>query len=139
MIILIGVEPGSSREDRINWRGSVRDAAGQRIVDASVTLQGQEGSRSAKSGSDGIFEFSDLKPGKYALTVEWNGRSATSTAGLEFESGTSRTDNLRIGSGGGVAREAIAGDASGGEQLSSKQVSALPLTPLRTRIRSHHP
>ncbi len=127
VIILIGAEPGSSREHRTSWRGIIRDTAGQRVVGASITLQGQEGSRSAKSGSDGTFEFSDLKPGNYALTVEWNGRSAASISGLKFDAGTGRTDNLRIGSSGGVTLEAIAGDASGGEQLSSKQVSALPL------------
>lgn len=63
---LLAQEP--SREDEGVIRGLVRDSSGTPIEEARVLLNGP-GRAQAKTGPDGLYEFRDLAPGLYRLSV----------------------------------------------------------------------
>jgi hypothetical protein len=102
------------------WRGTVRDTAGQPVPGAEVEIR--QGSRAwqASTGADGVFVFRELPPARYALKIEWHGKVVATASGIEVSDGSERNDTYQ-------AAQDKPADASGGEQLSSRQVSALPL------------
>ncbi|HEX2711482.1 MAG TPA: TonB-dependent receptor, partial [Candidatus Acidoferrales bacterium] len=51
--------------------GTVYDTSGAVVPDAKVSLTSEYGSRETKTGSDGMFVFLSLEPGKYRLKVEF--------------------------------------------------------------------
>jgi hypothetical protein len=121
--------PGSA------WRGVLRDAAGNPVAEATVTLRstaGDASERSAKASASGEFTFTEIPAGNYTLSVraggkEWKaaapfvvGENAALTAGLELSAQEQIVRVLTPGQGG-------ASQASGGEHLSSEEVSSLPL------------
>src|SRR5450432_3532581 len=56
-------------------RGTVTDKSGAAIAKAKVTISNpaQAFERTADSGADGTYEFSQLSPGTYQISVEMNG------------------------------------------------------------------
>ncbi|MFZ0661540.1 MAG: TonB-dependent receptor [Acidobacteriaceae bacterium] len=113
------------------WGGIVRNASGQPVAGATVKIAGQAGTRTELTGAQGDFSFPGLEPGRYVLTVRMPKESATAPIPVEIPSPTvmltvSRQNTLAIAAVP-VAPTAMAGDTSGGEELSSKAVSELPL------------
>jgi hypothetical protein len=134
-----------------SWHGAVRDAAGKGLDGAVVELRQAnaaktEGSpeRVARSTSDatGAFTFEQLAPGTYSVGLRWQGRSASLKNAIELQSGQHLrawlefsphdqglglhlTQPSRNPTEVGVSSNAKQG--SNEAQLSSKQVSSLPL------------
>ncbi len=92
----------------------------------------------ALSDSSGVFAFAQLPPGNYRLAVRRNGRQSTLEKSLQFRAGerlqawvSLTADERQIELHPGDAPEITAIpqtiQAAGGENLSSKQVSSLPL------------
>ena len=82
-----------------------------------------------RTSAAGTFAFPDLVPGQYSLTVEWSGGTAT-LAAVGIGPGMHRKEALVLTPEGGVALGSggpQAAESTGGEQLSGRQVSALPL------------
>jgi hypothetical protein len=113
-----------------SWHGVLRDASGQRVSGAWIELRERDKTPlSASTAADGGFEFQAVPPGKYALSVSWAKGDAPSAAPIDFAPASHVQAWLRISLDGTVgfdtSREAA--EATGGEQLSSRQVTALPL------------
>jgi hypothetical protein len=128
MAILLLTLPAASAEEGFgSWHGIVRDGSGQRLSGATVRLKGQVVTLVAKCGSDGTFEFVGLRPGRYMVTLEWEGKAASSQSPIEILANGHKTDSLRLTINGTLTTEPETGEATGGEDLSSSQVSGLPL------------
>ncbi|MGB0124653.1 MAG: carboxypeptidase regulatory-like domain-containing protein, partial [Silvibacterium sp.] len=113
------------------WGGVVRNASGQPIAGATVKLSGQEGVRTIMTGPDGSFSFLNLAPGHYALTVDSPDKAATAALSIEIPGPTAL---LTVTQQNAIAISAVppaqgtaAKATSGGEELSSRAVSELPL------------
>ena len=104
----------------------MRDAAGQPVSGASVALHTPTKDLEAQTASEGAFEFHAVPAGKYAVTIKWSGGSAAVVGEVDFASGANMQQSLRLTAAGGVLLQADS-QSTGGEQLSGKQVSALPL------------
>src|SRR5450755_1674978 len=67
-------------------QGVLNDDAGHPVPGASVQLVSQSLHKTARTAEDGRFRFDDLTPGKFTLSVEWNGAKAILTQPFEFAS-----------------------------------------------------
>ncbi|MEJ2009126.1 MAG: carboxypeptidase-like regulatory domain-containing protein, partial [Acidobacteriota bacterium] len=117
-----------------SWNGVLRDNAGNPVSGATVKLHSPTGKLdyAAETSASGVFSFDRIVAGDYELSVSEGGRtlktaslvvikdSSRLTAGLEI---LPKLQQLRVV---GAAGDAVPW-ASGGENLSSKQVSSLPL------------
>ena len=108
------------------WKASLWDVAGQPVSAAHVILRAGEKSLSAVTSTEGVFEFHAIPAGRYAVNVEWSEGRATAPGPVEIAPGAQLQQGLRLTAASGVLLQAEA-QATGGEQLSSKQVSAMPL------------
>ncbi|MBS1856215.1 MAG: carboxypeptidase regulatory-like domain-containing protein [Acidobacteria bacterium] len=116
-------QPGGS------WKGTLRDQAGRPVSGARIELRGTAAAE-ARTGSDGGFAFDRLAPGSYTLGVRTASGVATASVPVAIAADAVRKDSLRLTGDGGVAVVAPAeagAESAGGEQLSGRQVSALPL------------
>jgi hypothetical protein len=112
------------------WRGVLRDASGHRVSGARIDLSGSaQGLLTAGTAGDGGFEFRAIPPGTYSLRVTWSKGEARSPAPIEFRPASPMSRWLRISAEGLVSFDTSesAAEGTGGEQLSSRQVTALPL------------
>src|ERR1019366_6244206 len=83
-----------------------------------------------RTDGNGAFELREIAAGRYSLVVEWQGAKWTGSTPVEIRAGARRTESLRLTVDGHVRTDAGTPDAAGatgGEQLSGGQVSALPL------------
>jgi hypothetical protein len=121
---------GAARQQRDTrtWAGVLRNSRSQAIAGATVRLQVGEAHATATTGKDGGFTFADLAPGSYSVAVEYKGASATLPRQIQLP-GDGSTAVLELSSGGmlQLAVEAKPRESTGGEELSSKAVSELPL------------
>ncbi len=116
------------------WRGVLRDPAGKTLAGASVELRevGTGQVAASTTGPNGIFAFSGLLPGAYSVSVSLQSRTVTLNTPVEIRKGEIRQDWLEISTDQrqlvlhGAAEE-VGARASGGERLSSREVSGLPL------------
>lgn len=138
---VLGTPPAAS------IRGTLRDVAGNALFHAVVELRVIETGRALNSPVDpkGAFVFTDLAPGSYAVSVRRQERRETVKNPVLVREGEDVTIALEVSSDGqlvlhriGVSaarpsgaspNPALATEAqgTGGERLSSKEVSALPL------------
>ena len=109
-----------------SWSGTLRDAAGQPVSSARVKLTAESKDIYALTSTAGAFEFRALPSGKYSVGVEWSGGSASAPGRVDIAAGAQLEQDLRLTASGSVLLQADS-QATGGEQLSSKQVSAIPL------------
>jgi len=67
--------PGTHAQYRASLRGTVIDAQGNAVSDATVTLTNKDTGANLVSTSDdnGIYQFNALAPAAYSLTVEHPG------------------------------------------------------------------
>jgi Carboxypeptidase regulatory-like domain len=123
-------------EGQSSWSGVLRDAAGQRLGGAVIELRAPGGARRrATTSASGEFVVSGIAPGSYQLTVSVPGRSWKARSPLEVKERASFAVSLRLTEGPEaqvVFEEPQGGDrpsgqSSGGERLSSEEVSSLPL------------
>ena len=124
-LVLLLPYAATAQPQAASWKGTLRDAEGAPVA-AELQLRGPNAGITARSNPQGQFEFSDLAAGHYALSVILAGARWTAAAPVEIQAGARRTDSLRLTAGSQVRLEAET-LATGGEQLSSRQVSALPL------------
>lgn len=122
-----------------NWKGVVREKGGAPVGDATVLLRSLEGSKefSAKSSPQGEFQLVALDPGSYRVEVSHSGKIWTAAAPVSLSEGLtapvvfelSAQDQtlvvLTIVMGSNSQTNSAAG--TGGEHLSSGEVSSLPL------------
>jgi hypothetical protein len=116
-----------------SWQGTVRDAAGKVIPRAQLELRaGKSGRRLATTNEQGAFSFPELRPGDYAVTLHGHNKVIRSPELLKIQQGDHLISTVQVAAAGEwlVFQTTAAGaqaQASGGEKLSSRQVSELPL------------
>ena len=142
--------PSARSAPPASWRGVLRDASGQVVGDAAIVLRTPSGDReyTAKTSAGGVFAFAEIAAGTYAVRVirvgDANAKAPATVGGRHTEStwtaarsvvitdGVAFRASLELGAQDHVvrvllAREDAAAQGSGGEHLSSGEVSSLPL------------
>jgi hypothetical protein len=115
------------------WKGVLRNPAGAPIAGAKVSLAGNGNGSEATTTADGIFALDALPAGQYSLTVQTKDRKIKyalpvdlSAAGPQSAAGPAVV--LTLSDRGELVVAAAKNQAAtGGEELSSKAVSELPL------------
>ena len=125
MAVTVWVCAAVAQVDTVRWHGIVRDAKGSPLPAAEIELLHRDQPARVRTAADGQFEFTGLEPGEYSVRVG-QGPSAT----VRIAAGAAKTESIRVAADGILTFESpadAAPEATGGEQLSGKQVSALPL------------
>ena len=128
MLILAASGPAAGQgQDAKPWTGELRDSGGRELSGAIVRVRMGSSVTAAKTGPDGRFGFAALTPGQYALSVEYNGAVAVLAAKLQLP-GEGAKVVLTLSADGRLSlQDGGSREGSGGEQLSGKTVSSLPL------------
>src|SRR5258705_2102405 len=131
-LLLIGASIADSHPSP-SWNGVLRDGAGNPVLGARVTLSAiaKKADYSAATSASGQFSFLDLPGGNYQLSVVANGKTWRGDKPLIIKDGIvltvglqlSPTEEARLA----ILTEGASKQASGGEHLSSTEVSSLPL------------
>src|SRR5271157_2269606 len=116
-----------------SWQGTVRDARGNVMAEAQIELRETGSSRTFSTTTDaqGAFSFPELAAGNYAVRIRWHNKPTASRELVKIQPGDHLNSSVQVAVAGGwlvlqmAAREQA--QASGGEKLSSRQVSKLPL------------
>ncbi len=111
-----------------SWGGVVRDSAGGPVASATVWLTERGDKHAAATAADGSFAFRNIQAGSYSLSVEAAGKVASFTQPIALTANhvtvvvtISNQDELA------VVEQRERTESTGGEQLSSRAVSELPL------------
>src|SRR6266853_153395 len=117
-----------------SWRGILRDAAGNPVGMATVRLVSADSKReySATISASGQFAFAVVAAGDYTLTVSAAGKIWTTQNRVSIKDDGARTSDLQLAQQGQefrvvIIENAALPQASGGEHLSTGEVSSLPL------------
>jgi hypothetical protein len=117
-----------------SWAGVLRDKNGEPLANATVRLQLKSGERAytAKTSSSGEFSFEQIAEGSYELSVTLAGKAYVAASPLVVETGRTLAAMLELSQAEGTVvlstpRSGTMAQASGGEHLSSGEVSSLPL------------
>lgn len=109
----------------VSWTGTLRDPAGQPLPNATVILHSAAAELTATTASDGRFTFAAMQPARYSVRVSTT--SITASGDIDVAPASANLANtLRLTAAGAVLLQADS-QSTGGEQLSSRQVSAMPL------------
>lgn len=116
------------------WKGIVRDKAGNPVGAAVIHLRSDPGNQdfSATASVTGDFSFASLPPGSYQVQVTSAGKTWTAAAPLSLQDGEGVSSILELSSADQslvvLAPQTAGSTAStGGEHLTSGEVSSLPL------------
>ncbi|MGA8629726.1 MAG: carboxypeptidase-like regulatory domain-containing protein, partial [Terracidiphilus sp.] len=138
-LFLVPLLPAQQPLAAVTWQGTLRDAAGSPIAQATIRLAHEGAETQAVTGADGSFRFPELVPGQYQLTVEARGRKVVSSSSIAINAGASPAVLFLTPDGqvavaaplqiqqGTIGVQQVQAGATGGEQLSSAAVSELPL------------
>lgn len=117
-----------------SWSGVLRGAAGNPVDKAEIRLKATDGSHeySATTTATGQFTFTAVSPGSYTVTATARSKTWRATAPVEIKDGAALLSTLQLSAGGQELRILAAKDAgwpqaSGGQHLSTGEVSSLPL------------
>ena len=112
--------PGEQVATAGNISGTVLDSNGGVVQNANVTLDGPGGSRTVLSGGDGQFQFPNLPPGTYKLTVSAEGMRSYTSSGIQLQPGEFHiAPAVTLAVSGVVSSVVVSGDK---EELAEQQV-----------------
>ena len=118
------------------WNGVLRDAAGKPVADAKITLRAASGDRTyeARSTASGTFVFAGVEAGTYTLAAEAAGKTWTAPKPIVIAEGSAPNLVFTLSATDQSLGMIVAGQpqgtekkGTGGEHLSSEEVSSLPL------------
>src|SRR5215472_1153414 len=127
---------GQTLASTASFSGSVSDPSGARVPNASVLMSSPEKgiTRAFKTDGEGNFSFSLLPAATYTLTVQAVGFKTFKQQGITLEVGQSASQSVTLTIGSTEQIEVTAAapllqteDANVGAQISTKQVTELPL------------
>jgi Carboxypeptidase regulatory-like domain/TonB dependent receptor len=114
-----------------SWTATVLDASGKPVAGAAVHLHATSGGRDykAKTSAAGKFHFESIEPGLYAVSVSFEEKTWTLPAPYSVTDGALLNSSLTLSGTDQSLTLRAPGvlQASGGEHLSSGEVSSLPL------------
>ena len=110
------------------WAGTLSDSAGKPLAGAVVRLRLGNALATATTAQDGQFSFAAIAPGGYSVSVEYQKKTATYIRPVQLP-GVGLKAALQLSADGSLTLldGTNAHESTGGEQLSSKAVSSLPL------------
>lgn len=135
-LVLLALALAPTSYSAIAQNGILRDAAGKPVAGAKITLRASTGDRTyeARTSANGAFVFAGVVAGTYTLAAESAGKTWTaakpvviaedSAANLEL---TLSAQDQTLGVAAAGAAQEAAKKGTGGEHLSSEEVSGLPL------------
>ena len=110
------------------WTGILRDTAGKPIAGAEVHLQSGKATSSTKTEPTGRFTFPAVTPGEYSISVEHNGTTAIYSRKVQLPAaGLDAVLQLSTDGSLSLLEDQGSRQSTGGQQLSNKAVSSLPL------------
>ena len=124
--ILVWGAAGGQLPTSSDWNGLVRDAAGGIASKAEMVLQGNGSRYSAVTSESGSFHFDAPARGSYELTVSFGGRLFRMAASAAIPMAGNWRVTLLADGAISLQQEGQT-QASGGETLSSKSVTSIPL------------
>jgi carboxypeptidase family protein len=131
-ILLVSLTAGAV--SGASWNGVLLDSSGKPVTEAVVTLHSAAGGRdyTATSAANGKFVFGEIATGSYELSATASGKEWKAALPVVVTDGAVLTTSLQFSAVGLELRTVSAGaeasaQASGGEHLSSAEVSSLPL------------
>src|SRR6202521_281737 len=134
LVIVFVLIPSLHSSPPPSWSGILRDPAGNPVDMAAIKLFAAESNPeySPTTSIAGRFAFTGIAPGNYTLTVSAAGKIWTAADPVVFKDGAILTSSLQLLLQGQeqrivVAQDAASPQASGGEHLSTGEVSSLPL------------
>ncbi len=135
VVLVLGAAPIVGAFARISWHSVLRDDAGKPVVAANIELTSIAGDHRYKSttSATGDFILSEIVAGEYRLSVESGGKTWSSSTPILIVDRIPTTGSLQLSSKTAevrvvpAANEESSAQASGGERLSSGEVSSLPL------------
>ncbi|MBK5256595.1 MAG: TonB-dependent receptor [Vicinamibacteria bacterium] len=100
LVILLMTSVGALAQTATgNVYGKAADSSGAVLPGASVTLAGENGSRSTVTGADGSFRFLNVDPGDYSVTIALQGFGSANRK-VSVQTGQSATLNIALKIGG---------------------------------------
>ncbi|HEY3619479.1 MAG TPA: carboxypeptidase-like regulatory domain-containing protein, partial [Candidatus Sulfotelmatobacter sp.] len=133
-VLLIFISPVVAATSGTSWNGKLIDGAGKTVAEAVVTLHSAIAGHdyTATTAANGKFVFAEIAAGSYEVSVTVSDRVVKSSAPVIIKDASLLTMSLQIAAQGEGVRLVGAGgegsaQASGGEHLSSAEVSSLPL------------
>src|SRR5271169_3042345 len=117
-----------------SWNGVLSDGSGKPVAEAVVRLHSPSGGRdcTVTTEAKGKFAFADIAAGTYEVSVKIADKEWKATTPWVVTDGAALTMALQLSPSGQQVRMVASGaetsaQASGGEHLSSAEVSSLPL------------
>ena len=121
-----------------SWSGVVRETAGRAVAGATVELRMNgraNATLAAMTATNGDFTLASIQPGKYEVVVSADGKTWRGAGEIEVKAGAALAMGLQLRADGtaaivnpeNAAQEDGRAQGSGGERLSSEEVSSLPL------------
>lgn len=108
------------------WEGVLRNSGGEPIADATVRLTNARGRGESRTGPDGRFVLT-LPAGEYQLTIRTGNHKIDYSRPIQIADSNPAVVITVGGNGELSVRIPSTGQATGGENLSSRAVSELPL------------
>jgi Carboxypeptidase regulatory-like domain len=113
----------------------LRDATGNPVAEAAVILRTTSADArefTAKTSANGEFVFAEIHAGSYSVHVKVAGKEWAAEAPLVVAEGATLSSNLELAAQAQIVRvttpsQNTASQGSGGQHLSSEEVSGLPL------------
>ena len=137
LVMLAAIPMVAAQSGTTSLRGTVTDPSGAAVPGANVTLSnGERGfTRTVQSGGSGEYEFLQLQPGKYQLTVEMSGFRKAEKKEIQLLVDTPSSLNVKMEVG--TATEVVevtadaavinTSDATLGNAFNETQMKTLPL------------
>jgi len=134
LVLVFVFIPSAHSSPQPSWSGILRDSAGNPVGGATIKLLAADNKReySASTSAAGEFAFTAIAAGNYAFTVSSAGKTWTAAENVTIKDGATRRSTLQLVPKGQelrilVSQDAVSPQASGGERLSTAEVSSLPL------------
>src|SRR5271169_217730 len=132
--VVLLVAPIAVAASAASWNGVLSDGSGKPVAEAVVRLHSPSGGRdyTVTTEAKGKFAFADIAAGTYEVSVKIADKEWKATTPWVVTDGAALTMALQLSPSGQQVRMVASGaetsaQASGGEHLSSKKVSSLPL------------
>jgi len=111
-----------------SWGGTLQIPSGGAISGASVEITSLGKTSIATTGAGGEFQFRNLAPGVYKLSVDVNGQTASYSRTIHLSATTAPVSiTLLDGNRLSLTQSSAQSGITGGEDLTSQSVSELPL------------
>jgi Carboxypeptidase regulatory-like domain/TonB dependent receptor len=134
LVLFLRAAVSAGAVPRASWNGAVRDSAGKPVAEAVIRLHSSSGGSdyAVTTAANGRFAFADIAASNYEVSVKVADREWKAATSVMVKEGSILTTALQLASQGPEVRlvssvAETSAQATGGEHLSSTEVSSLPL------------